>query len=79
MDPVGNTPPESSQVKAIAFANLGSSLFSASRDSLKIFDLDPSVQLRKSLEVAWDKISDMKVSNNSQLVAGMVYTVCKHL
>lgn len=28
------------------------------------------MKLRDSLEISWDKISDMKISNNSQLVAG---------
>ena len=43
MEPIGYTPSDSNQVRAIAFSSLGSVMCSAVKDSLKIWDLDPSV------------------------------------
>lgn len=44
MEPIGYTPSDSNQVRAIAFSSLGSVMCSAVKDSLKIWDLDPSVK-----------------------------------
>ena len=45
MEPIGYTPADSNQVRAIAFSSLGSVMCSAVKDSLKIWDLDPSVRI----------------------------------
>ena len=45
MEPIGYTPSDSNQVRAIAFSSLGSVMCSAVKDSLKIWDLDPSVYM----------------------------------
>ena len=45
MEPIGYTPSDSNQVRAIAFSSLGSVMCSAVKDSLKIWDLDPSVSI----------------------------------
>lgn len=40
---IGSTPADSNQVKAIAFSSLGSAICSAGKDTLKIWQLEPTV------------------------------------
>ena len=70
MNPLYYTPPESSPVRAIAYSNLGSVLCTAAKDSMKMWELDPTLKLHSVVETGWDKVRDMKISNNFQLVAG---------
>ena len=70
MEPIGATTSESNALNAIAYSNLGTELYTASKDSLRLWDLEPSLTMRSSVEAGWDKIEDMKISNNYQLVAG---------
>lgn len=70
MEVVCSTPPESSAVKAITFSNLGTSFCSTAKDTLKVWSMEPSLHLKGTIEMGWDKIVDMAVSNNSHLIAG---------
>jgi len=71
MEPIGTTTSETNQIQSIAYSSLGSSLCIASKDMLKVWDLENSLNMRGAIEVSgWDNIQDMKLSNNLQLVAG---------
>ena len=70
MECINSTPPESGPVRCIAYSNLGSLLFSSVKDTLRIWDMEPVLKMKDSLEINWDKITDMKISNNSQMIAG---------
>jgi WD40 repeat protein len=69
MECTHSTPSESTYVRSIAFSSVGSSLFTAARD-LKIWSLDGSLRLAATVDAGWDKLADMKIYNNSQLIAG---------
>eukprot|EP01032_Pedospumella_encystans_P017263 gene17263-19682_t len=71
MEPIGTTTSETNQIQSIAYSSLGSSLCIASKDMLKVWDLENNLNMRGAIEVSgWDNIQDMKLSNNLQLVAG---------
>eukprot|EP01036_Dinobryon_divergens_P043934 gene43934-58571_t len=73
MEQIGYTPPESSQVKAIAFSSQGTNLCTASSESLKVFEWDP-VSLRASTNVGWDRVSEIRVSGENQLIGGSCFS-----
>lgn len=70
MDPIGTTTSESNALQAITYSSLGTELYTASKDTLRLWDLEPSLAMRNTVETGWEKIEDMKISNNYQLVAG---------
>jgi len=71
MEPIGTTTSETNQIQSIAYSSLGASLCIASKDMLKVWDLDNNLSMRGAIDVSgWDNIQDMKLSNNLQLVAG---------
>ena len=70
-----NTPPEAFALKTFTFSNLGTSLYSPGKNSLKIWDLEgvdgSGPRLQEIIEgIYWGEssIADMKVANNDQLV-----------
>mmetsp|Transcript_1410 Transcript_1410/g.2299 ORF Transcript_1410/g.2299 Transcript_1410/m.2299 type:complete len:948 (-) Transcript_1410:20-2863(-) len=70
MQPMFNTTPESNQIQALSFSTLGTAICTAAKDSLKVWDLDPNLHMNMAIDTGWDKIEDMRISNNFQLVAG---------
>jgi WD40 repeat protein len=69
MDIIGNTTSDPTPIQAIAYSSLGTELYTASKDTLRLWDLDPELSMRATVETGWEKIDDMKISNNYQLVA----------
>lgn len=65
------TPAESliSQVRAMAFSSLHNQMLTAAKGVLKAWDVDPSLKLAQSMDIPWERIVDMKLYNNSTLVA----------
>eukprot|EP01034_Spumella_vulgaris_P022747 gene22747-28905_t len=80
MQPTFTTPAESSPVRAIAFSNMGNALVTSAKDILKVWSIDageegassgPPMRFVDSFDMQWgDRIADMRMSDNSQLVAG---------
>lgn len=70
MEAIGTTTSESNAVQAITYSSLGTAMYVASKDTLKLWDLEPTLALRNTVETGWEKIDDMRISNNYQLVAG---------
>jgi hypothetical protein len=75
-----NSPPESFVPKTFAFSNLGTSIYAAGRNSVKVWDINgngsgdaTSTGLRQTDCIdcpGWgDSVADIKVANNDQLVA----------
>ena len=65
MEPIGYTPSDSNQVRAIAFSSLGSVMCSAVKDSLKIWDLDPSVCMYVCMYIITCAVTTMFFSHES--------------
>jgi hypothetical protein len=64
------TPPDSSPIRSISFSGQGTHLCVANNDFLRVWTWEPA-QMIASLNMGWDKISDLKVAPTSeQLVAG---------
>eukprot|EP01038_Epipyxis_sp_PR26KG_P006458 gene6458-8882_t len=72
MDQLHSTPPDSNPIRAIAYSNLGTKLCSSSKDTLRVWDVEntPKVKPVGMLDMGWDRIYDMKISNETQLIAG---------
>lgn len=71
MDPLGTTSSESNPIQAIAYSNSGGSLCTASKDSLRLWDVEgPDLALKCTVNPGWDKIDDMRISNDFELIAG---------
>jgi hypothetical protein len=68
MKPTYNTPPESSQIKAITFSNIGNTLFSTAKSSLKIWDIENNCKMLETLDIGWDNVNEIAISNNDLLL-----------
>lgn len=64
-----STPSETISIKSITFSSLGNYLYAAAKD-LKIWNVEKELKLSAVVETGWDRISDMRLCNNSQLIAG---------
>jgi WD40 repeat protein len=66
-----STTPESQIAKSITYNNLGNQLFIASKQFLKIYDIENSLSLIENIEVGWNdtSVGDMKIFNNDQMIA----------
>jgi hypothetical protein len=66
-----STTPESQIAKSITYNNLGNQLFLASKQFLKIYDIESSLSLIENIEVGWNDtcVGDMKIFNNDQMIA----------
>uniref|UniRef100_A0A7S3BM28 Coronin n=1 Tax=Haptolina ericina TaxID=156174 RepID=A0A7S3BM28_9EUKA len=64
-------PPESGQVRRVAFSDDGQALLAGGEESLKVWGWEPVCCLEHA-EVRWGRLSDMGIGPNQQLVAGSV-------
>eukprot|EP01031_Cornospumella_fuschlensis_P045845 gene45845-56111_t len=53
----------------MTFDNLGTRMFTTVKNTVKVWDTENNLRLVDTVDVGWDRISDMKVSNNNQIVA----------
>lgn len=67
MESIGHTPPDNNPIRAMCFAN-EAYLCAATCDAVKVYSWDP-VTLRASSSMPWDKVADIKVGKDNQLVA----------
>ncbi|RYH28987.1 hypothetical protein EON65_10135 [archaeon] len=74
MKTISYIPPESSQVRAMTFDNLGTKMFTTVKNTVKIWDTENNLRLVDSIDVGWDRISDMKVSNNNNQIVAAGFT-----
>lgn len=71
MQLMSSTPPDSSHVKAICFANDDKSTFcSATKDSLKLWSWDSAVKLIGSVDVPWDRVVELKTTSDNSIIGG---------
>jgi WD40 repeat protein len=71
MEPLSNTPPDSSPIRAMAFSGDGNSIFTGTKDSLKVFNWEPTTKLKNSVDIGWDKVAELRISpDGSKLTAG---------
>lgn len=71
MDSLGITSSESNQIQAIAYSSSGSALCTASKDSLRLWDVEGNhMNLKCAVNPGWEKIDDMRISNDFELIAG---------
>lgn len=70
MDSIYHTPADSNQVRAMTFATEPNCLLTATKDALKLWSWEQSPKLQQSFDVAWDKISEIRVSKTNQMVGG---------
>ncbi|KAL3903464.1 MAG: hypothetical protein SGPRY_011665, partial [Prymnesium sp.] len=62
-------PPESGQVRRVAFSQDGQALLSGGEESLKVWGWEP-VRCYDHAEVRWSRLADFCVGPNQQMVAG---------
>jgi WD40 repeat protein len=71
MEPLSNTPSDSSPIRAMAFSGDGNSIFTGTKDSLKVFNWEPTTKLKNSVDIGWDKVAEFRISpDGSKLTAG---------
>ena len=71
MEPLSSTPPDTSAVRSMAFSADGSSIYSATKDSFKVYSWEPSAKLKASAEIIWDKVAELRVSSDgTKITAG---------
>ena len=71
MEPLGNTPSDSSPIRAMTFSSDGNLIYTGTKDSLKSFSWEPSTKLKNSVEMGWDKVSEIRISADGlRLTAG---------
>lgn len=63
-------PPDSSQIGAICYGYNDNTICTASKDNLKIWNWDPTVKLVGCCDIGWDRVCDIKVNANNELIAG---------
>jgi hypothetical protein len=68
MSVMNTTPAESSVITALAIPDSGSSLYTTSRNGVKIWDLD-DFQLKESAEIGWSNVADLRVTDDNMIVA----------
>jgi katanin p80 WD40 repeat-containing subunit B1 len=69
MEPVASTPPETSPLRSIYYGHQGSTLCTATKDSVKIWSLEYNMKMHAAIDTNWDKLYDMKVTDNNELIA----------
>eukprot|EP01039_Chlorochromonas_danica_P002300 gene2300-2519_t len=69
MRAISYTPPESSMVKALAFSNIGNQMFTTAKNVLRVWDLEPTLKMVHAFDIGWDRIAEMKISNNDTVIA----------
>jgi hypothetical protein len=70
MQLMSSTPPDSSHVKAICFTNDEKTFCSATKDTLKLWNWDPSVKLVGSADVTWDRVVELKATSENSVIGG---------
>lgn len=71
MEPLTNTPSDSSPIRAMAFSGDGNSIYTGTKDSLKAFSWEPSAKMKSSVDIGWDKVAELRISSDgSKLTAG---------
>ena len=71
MEALSNTPSDSSPIRTMAFSPDGNSIYTATKDSLKVFAWEPTAKIKASVEVGWDKVAEVRVSaDGTTLTAG---------
>lgn len=70
MKPISSSPPDSSPVRAVCYVNNDKSFCSATKDSLKVWNWDPSVRLVGTTDVPWEKVTEIKCSPDNNIIGG---------
>lgn len=71
MEPLSNTPSDTSPVRAMAFSGDGNSIYTGTKDSLKVFNWEPTTKLKSSADIGWDKVAEFRISpDGCKLMAG---------
>jgi hypothetical protein len=71
MEPLSNTPSESSAIRAMTFSGDGNTIYTATKDSFKHYGWEPTVKLKGSVQTAWDNVAEIRISSDgSTLTAG---------
>lgn len=71
MEPLTNTPSDSSPIRAMAFSSDGNSIYTGTKDSLKSFSWEPSAKMKSTADIGWDKVAELRISaDGSKLTAG---------
>jgi len=66
----GQTQLDSTKIQQVKFASNGVNLFSASNDSLKVWDMDRS-KLVDSIETSWKNVTSLEISPNEEELIGL--------
>jgi len=74
MEKIGQTPAETGNLKGIAFCGENATnVCAATGDSLKAWSWEPMTSLAQ-VQVGWDRVADMKVSQEGRLLAGSFHS-----
>jgi hypothetical protein len=68
---IGQSPTEATPIRAISFTRDGTALCTASADTLRVLGWDP-VQSKGSTPVGWDRISEIRVTDDNIALCGSV-------
>lgn len=69
MEAIMTTPSESSTHRSICFSTDGSKLFTTTKDYLRTWTWDSSLQMQSTTDVQWDKLHEIKVSDDGILLS----------
>ena len=71
MEPLGNTPSDASPIRAMTFSSDGNLIYTGTKDSLKSYSWEPATKLKHSVDLGWDKVSEIRISSDGlRLTAG---------
>ena len=71
MEPLSNTPSDASAIRSMAFSSDGNSVYTATKDSFKVFSWEPSAKLKACADIGWDKVAELRASaDGTKIVAG---------
>ena len=69
MEQIGYSTPDTSPIRCMSFASQGTTLCTATSDTIKVWSWDP-VTLKGVTSISWDKVTEIRVNNENQLVGG---------